>query len=52
MFAPPDHIEMLEENAVYNNVPRIGVSENVAFPAGQLNPTGAVSYEECEGEYF
>lgn len=50
LFAPREMMDVLEENADFNNLPRIGVDENVVFPAVQLNLSSAVSEEECRGE--
>lgn len=47
IFAPPEFLSILNENAEANNVPRIGVSENVAYPAIQLNIAPAVQFAEC-----
>lgn len=48
--APQQLLKTLEENAEANNVPRIGVHDNIAFPAVQLNIAPAVSFRECYSE--
>ena len=50
-FASPNAIRILEENAEANNLPRIGVPDNIAYPAVQLNIAPAVSFEECGGKH-
>jgi hypothetical protein len=49
--APSEYISILEENADANNIPRIGTSSNVAYPAGQLNLSEAVSHSDCRGTF-
>jgi hypothetical protein len=44
--ATPAHMALLEENALFNNIPRVGDPTNVAFVALQLNNATAVSYVE------
>lgn len=51
-IAPPETLKILEENAEANNLPRIGVFNNVAFPAVQLNIAPAVAYNECTSEFY
>lgn len=45
--APRDYMQLLEEHADMVNLPRIGVHENVAFPAVQANIAPAVALEEA-----
>jgi len=52
LFAPPKFLCLLEENADANNIPRIGVPENVAYPAVQLNIAPAIAYQDCFSEYY
>ena len=47
--APNDYMQLLEEHAAMVNLPRVGVDENVAFPAVQANIAPAVSSEEALG---
>lgn len=49
LFAPASLLQTLEDNAEANNVPRIGVPENVAYPAVQVNIAPAVSHRDCYG---
>ncbi|KAF8889172.1 hypothetical protein CPB84DRAFT_1684001 [Gymnopilus junonius] len=46
--ASPSFRSIMEENAEANNVPRIGVTDNVCFPAGQTDPAAAVAYSDCK----
>jgi hypothetical protein len=52
MFASPQFLAILDENAEANNIPRIGVPENVAFPAVQLNIAPAVAFNDCNSELY
>ena len=47
--APKDYIRLLEEHADMVNLPRVGIDENVAFPAVQANVAPAVALEEALG---
>jgi hypothetical protein len=47
--APKDYMQQLEEHADIVNLPRIGVDENVAFPAVQANVAPAVALEDALG---
>jgi hypothetical protein len=47
--APRDYIQLLEEHADLVNLPRVGVDENVAFPAVQANVAPAVALEDAQG---
>jgi hypothetical protein len=47
--APKDHMQLLEEHADLINLPRVGVDENVAFPAVQANVAPAVSFDDALG---
>jgi hypothetical protein len=47
--APEDYMGLLQEHADAVNLPRIGVDENVAFPAVQANVAPAVSSEDALG---
>lgn len=46
LFAP-ELLSLLKDNAEANNIPRIGVPENVAYPAVQINIAPAVSHSDC-----
>ena len=54
--APKDYMRLLEEHADIVNLPRVGVDENVAFPAVQANIAPAVALEDalgiCTGNMF
>lgn len=51
--APVDYMQLLKEHADMVNLPRIGVDENVAFPAVQANIAPAVALEDALGiSYF
>ena len=50
LFASSSFIKTLEDNAEANNIPRIGVSDNIAYPAMQLNIAPAVLWVDCHGE--
>lgn len=47
--APEDYMKLLQEHADAVNLPRIGVDENVAFPAVQANIAPAVTLEDALG---
>jgi hypothetical protein len=47
--APKDYMRLLEEHADMVNLPRIGVDDNVAFPAAQANIAPAVALHEALG---
>lgn len=47
--APKDYMRLLEEHADMVNLPRVGVDENVAFPAVQANIAPAVSLQDALG---
>lgn len=49
--APEDYMHQLKEHADIVNLPRIGVDENVAFPAVQANVAPAVALEDALGIY-
>lgn len=45
--APKDYMRLLEEHADMVNLPRVGVDENVAFPAMQANIAPAVAFQDA-----
>jgi hypothetical protein len=47
--APTDYMQQLEEHANIVNLPRVGVDENVAFPAVQVNIAPAVALDDALG---
>lgn len=47
--APKDYMSLLEEHAEAVNLPRIGVDQNVAFPAVQANIAPAVALQDALG---
>jgi hypothetical protein len=47
--APKDYMQLLEEHADIVNLPRVGVDENVAFPAVQANVAPAVALDDALG---
>jgi hypothetical protein len=47
--APKDYMHLLQEHADMVNLPRIGVDENVAFPAIQANIAPAVASQDALG---
>jgi hypothetical protein len=47
--APEDYMRLLREHADAVNLPRIGVDENVAFPAVQANIAPAVTLQDAYG---
>lgn len=47
--APEDYMRLLQEHADAVNLPRIGVDENVAFPAVQANIAPAVTLQDASG---
>ena len=49
--APNDYFQLLEEHTDMVNLPRVGVDENIAFPAVQENIAPAVSLEDASSNY-
>jgi hypothetical protein len=49
--APEDYMKLLQEHADAVNLPRIGIDENVAFPAVQANIAPAVALQDAFGKY-
>jgi len=49
--APNDYMELLKEHADVINLPRVGVDENVAFPAVQANVAPAIALKDALGAY-
>lgn len=47
--APKDYMQLLDDHADMVNLPRVGVDENVAFPAVQANVAPAVAFEDALG---
>jgi hypothetical protein len=47
--APKDYMRLLEEHADMVNLPRVGVDENVTFPAMQANIAPAVAFQDALG---
>ena len=47
--APKDYMQLLQEHADIVNLPRVGVDENVAFPAVQANLAPAVALSDALG---
>jgi hypothetical protein len=47
--APNDYMQLLQEHADIVNLPRVGVDENVAFPAVQANLAPAVALDDAQG---
>ena len=47
--APEDYMQLLKEHADMVNLPRVGVDDNVAFPAVQANIASAVALREAFG---
>jgi hypothetical protein len=47
--APEDYMKLLQEHADAVNLPRIGIDENVAFPAVQANIAPAVAFQDAFG---
>ena len=47
--APKDYMCLLEEHADMVNLPRVGIDENVAFPAVQANIALAVTLRDAFG---
>lgn len=50
--APKEYMQLLQEHADITNLPRVGVDENVAFPAVQANVAPAVSLDDSLGIQF
>jgi hypothetical protein len=49
--APEDYLQLLKEHADIVNLPRIGMDENVAFPAVQANIAPAIALKDALGAY-
>lgn len=49
--APKDYMRLLEEHAHAVNLARVGVDDNVAFPAVQANVAPAVAFQDALGIY-
>ena len=47
--APKDYMQLLKEHADIVNLPRVGVDQNVAFPAMQANVAPAVALDDSLG---
>jgi len=47
--APKDYMQLLKEHADIVNLPRVGVDQNVAFPAVQANVAPAVALDDSLG---
>jgi len=47
--APKDYMRLLQEHADLVNLPRVGIEENVAFPAVQANIAPAVTLQDAFG---
>jgi hypothetical protein len=47
--APEDYMRLIQEHADAVNLPRIGIDENVAFPAVQANIAPAVTWQDALG---
>jgi hypothetical protein len=47
--APEDYMQLLQKHADAVNLPRIGIDENVAFPAVQANIAPAVALQDASG---
>ena len=47
--APHDYMKLLQEHAEAVNLPRIGIDENVAFPAVQANVTPTITMQDAYG---
>jgi len=50
--APEDYMRLLQEHADLVNLPRVGIDENVAFPAVQANIAPAVALQDAFGIFF
>lgn len=50
--APKEYMQLLQEHADLVNLPRIGVDENVAFPAVQANVAPAIALKDALGRHF
>jgi hypothetical protein len=50
--APENYMQLLKEHADIVNLPRIGIDENVAFPAVQANIAPAVALKDASGVYY
>ena len=51
LSAPKDYMRLLQEHADAVNLPRIGIDENVAFPAVQANIAPTVALRDAFGIY-
>ena len=51
LAAPKDYTQLLQQHADAVNLPRIGIDENIAFPAIQANIAPAVTLHEAFGIY-
>lgn len=47
--APEDYMQLLQEHADLVNLPRVGIDENIAFPAVQANVAPAVTLQDAFG---
>jgi hypothetical protein len=47
--APEDYMRLLQKHADLVNLPRVGIDENVAFPAVQANIAPAVALHDALG---
>jgi hypothetical protein len=47
--APNDYMQLLKEHAVIVNLARVGVDDNIAFPAVQANVAPAVALHDAHG---
>lgn len=47
--APKDYMTLLKEHAEIVNLPRVGIDDNVAFPAVQANVAPAVALHDALG---
>jgi len=47
--APKDYMQLLKEHAEMINLPRVGIDENVTFPAVQANIAPAVALKDALG---
>lgn len=51
IVAPKDYMQLLKEHAEMVNLPRIGIDENIAFPAVQANIACAIALKDALGIY-
>ena len=47
--APNDYMHLLQEHADMVNLPRVGIDQNIAFPAVQANVAPAVALDDSLG---